>query len=381
MIFNLTTFQILLVAFLFLTTFNCLITYFCSSSSLKIYEKTKSFAKGIERIRIFDKYLLTLLTLVTSIIYIVLSYFFFVELLIVSDYFITLSILLGFILSLFTTFFSRLCYCYACNILLKTKLNEYECFIENLLYLVKVFFPLFLISFIIPTIYLIPIVDVVRRFIIGVFIFIYLIIWITTTPGRVKLIYKARKIKGIELKETLTQLFKDNKIKHFELYYWDSSKTNEANAFISGFTKRYLFISSTLIELITKEELKAVVLHEIGHLKRHHFSKLLISKLLIFSIVSAVLYYIFILKNINIWLVFGLIFVCILTMSINLKDSRKFEDEADFFVNEKGYGKELVSALKKISYGDLESNKFDQWFSDHPDIKSRITKINHEDDE
>ena len=241
MIFNLSIGQLLIISFLFLTTFNCLVTYFCSSNSLKELEETKSFPVAINKIRLYDKYLLTTLTLITSAFYVVISYFYFVDLLEVSDYFIALSTCMGFILSLFTTFFSRLCYCYACNILLKTKLNEYECFMENFFYLLRIFFPIFILSFVIPTIAVFPIENSYREMLSIGFIVTYLIIWVFSSPKKTILTLNAKKIKNERLLHLLNTLFKDNGIKKYALYFWDSSKSNEANAFISGFSKRYLF--------------------------------------------------------------------------------------------------------------------------------------------
>lgn len=376
MIFNLNIMQILIISFLFLTTLNCLVTYLCSSSSLKVLEETKSFPLAINKIRTYDKYLLTTLTLVTSAIYVVLSYFYFRDLLGISDYFISLSTCLGFLLALLTTFFSRLCYCYACNILLKTKLNEYECFIENFFYLLRIFFPIFLVSFIIPTIQVLPFENIYREVLSILFIIIYLIIWVFSSPGKTILTLNARKITNPDLLHLLNTLFKDNRIKKYELYYWDSSKSNESNAFISGFFKRYLFISSTLIETVNDRELMAIVLHEIGHVKNHHLKKILVSKLILLSVLSLIIYYISVFKTFNIWVLFALVFAFVLVMGRNLKGMKKYEDQADLYVNKAGYGDELISALKKVSFDDNAINKLDEFLSSHPDVNKRIDKLN-----
>lgn len=377
MILNLNIGQILIIAFLFLTTLNCLVTYFCSSSSLKVLEQTKSYPLAINKIRLYDKYLLTTLTLITSAIYVVLSYFYFVDLLKVSDYFIALSTCMGFILSLFTTFFSRLCYCYACNILLKTKLNEYECFMENFFYLLRIFFPIFIISFLIPTIHILPIESSYREAISIAFIAFYLLIWVFSSPKKTILTLNAKKIKNERLLHLLNTLFKDNGIKKYELYYWDSSKSNEANAFISGFNKRFLFVSSTLVEMVDERELIAIVLHEIGHVKNHHLKKILVSKLVLLSVLSLIIYYVSVFKVFNIWVLFALVFAFILIMGINLKGMKKYEDQADLYVNKAGYGEELISALKKVSYDDNAINKLDEFLSSHPDVNNRIDKLNN----
>ena len=369
--------HLLIISFLFLTSINCVVTYFCSSSALKELEKTKSFNKAINKIRVYDTYILITISLLTSAIYVVLSYFYFLESLEVSDYFITLSVSMGFILSLITTFFSRLCYCYVCNVLLKTQLNEYECFKENFFYLLRIFFPIFLVSFVISSIYLLPIKIISKKVISVLFIVVYLVLWVFSSPYKTIFTLNARKINNKVLKQALTKIFNDNEVKKYQLYYWDSSKTNEANALISGFFTRYLFVSTSLIESLNIEELQAVVLHEIGHVKNHHFTKILISKIALLGIFSFTIYYALVFDNVNIWLVFALTFIFILTMGINLKGSKRYEEEADLYVNEKGYGIHLISALKKVSFEDTSISKLDEFFSSHPDTNKRIEKLNN----
>ena len=375
---NLTPGQLLVIAFLFLTTLNCLITYFCSSVSLKVLEDTGSYPKAIAKIRMYDKYILTILNLLTSVGYVILAYFYFLDILEVSDYFLTLSILLGFVFSLLTTFFSRLCYCYACNVLLKTKLNEYECFIENFFYLTKIFLPLFIISFVIPTIYLLPIMDLYRRLLVVAFIVVYLSAWVLLTPYKNIFSLNARKIKGEELRKRLSKLFIDNDIKKYELYYWDSSRSNESNAMISGFFKRYLFVSSTIIDTLNERELEAIVLHELGHVKCKHLRKILVSRLFILCVVATTIFYTSILTGLNIWIIFALIALLMLIMGINLIEGKKYEEEADLFANSKGYGQELISALKKIG-NDESANVIDDFLSSHPNTNERIDNINKKD--
>lgn len=103
--FNIGWGHILLLAFLFMTSLNCIVTYFCSSSSLKYLAKVKSYNKAINRIYLYDKYFLTILNLVTSLLYVIIAYFFFESLLGVSDYFVALSVLVGFVFSYLLHFF------------------------------------------------------------------------------------------------------------------------------------------------------------------------------------------------------------------------------------------------------------------------------------
>ena len=123
--------ELLIIGVLFLTTLNCLVTYLFSSYAVKKASVENDYSGAIKSLRIYDRYLFTPLTMLSAIAYVALSYNYFIEILEVSDYFITFATIGGFIFTLVTTFFSRLCYCYACNFVLKTKLNEYECFMVN----------------------------------------------------------------------------------------------------------------------------------------------------------------------------------------------------------------------------------------------------------
>ena len=366
--------NLLIVSFLFLTTFNCLITYFCSSSSLKYLSKTNSYPKAIKRIHLYDKYLLNTLTLLTSVVYIVLSYWYFVSLLEISDYFISLSLLMGFLFSLLTTFFSRLCYCYACNVLLKTKLSALQCFRENFFYLMRMFYPAFLISFAIPTIYVLNIADFYKEILSFAFVVGYLLVWLLSMPFKTKLLLNAKKIRNKDLLDRLNKLFKENNIKHYSLYYWDSSKSNEDNALISGFFKKHVFISSTLINKVSDRELEAIILHEIGHIKRHHIKKMFMLKTLLLIAMSIIIYYVVMFDSFNMWLLIILILVFIYITRINLVGSKRNEIEADLYVNGKGYGKDLISALKKIEVIN-STNKIDEFLSVHPSLDNRTSKI------
>ena len=369
--------HILLLTFLFMTTLNCLVTYFCSSSSLNTLTKTKSYSKAIKQIVNYDRYLLTILIWSTSLLYVVLSYQYFKNLLEISDYFIALSLMLGFVLSLATTFLARLCYCYACNVLLKTTLSAKQCFMENFFSLIKVFFPIFLISFIIPTIYILPFSMTIRDVIAVIFMIVYLIVWILSESLMTILTLEARKIENESLLKILDNLFIKNGVTKYRLYYWDSSKSNEDNALICGIFIKYVFISTTLLEKLTKREIEAIILHEIGHVKNNHVLKGLILKLASLILVTFMVYVYMIEGSINILILLLVIVLFVLIMGMNLHEIRKHEDEADLFVNSKGYGKDLISALKKIDIENMDERKVDELLSTHKSMEKRIDGLDN----
>ena len=379
MIFNLSYAHLLVISLMLLTSLNCLVSYICSSVSLKVLAKTNSYAKARKRIRIYDQYVLKTLSVATSVIYVVISYWFFADLLKESDYFASLAIILGFIFSLITIVISRFCYCYACNILLSTKLNEYDVLKENFFYLIELFFPLFAISFIVPTIYLIQIPILFRDILSGIFIFGFLVIWVLASPIKANISLGASKIREKSLVKKLDGLFVSQGIKHYDLYIWDSSSSNEKNAFVSGVFKPSLFLSSSLIEELNDKELMAVVLHEIGHIKNKHSLKAMFFKLAIFVLVTFLFYYTMIINKYNIFVILGLGILFGVILLLNVLKSKKQEDEADLYVSQQGYGKELISALRKVNLDDDVCSKVDELFSSHPSLDNRINNLDKQD--
>ncbi len=344
--------ELLILSFLFLTSLNCFVTYICSSSCVKRASKQNDYVGAIKRLRKFDNYLFSSLMMITAVIYVALSYYYFVSVLKVSDYFISFATIGGFILTLITTFFSRLCYCYACNFILKTKLNEYECFVQNAFLLAKIFYPIFIVSFMIPTIYIFPYSMEIREYIIGGFLAVFVLFYIASTTFFNILSLGARRIKRGKIADFIGEIFKKHGIKRYRLYYWDSSRSNDSNAMVTGFNKINFFISSSLINSIDDKELEAVILHEIGHIKHKHTKKSVINQTIyLFAIVGA-LYYAIISDNANINILLIIILVFLLMMGVSLGVSKKQEDQADLYVAKYGLGDALISALKKISFGD-----------------------------
>jgi len=342
--------EILIISFLFLTTLNCLVTYFCASSAMKIASVENDYSRAVKRLRNYDNYILTTLTMITGIIYVALSYNYALEALKVSDYFITLATIGGFLFTLLTTFFSRLCYCYACNFILKTKLNEYECFMENMFSLVRIFFPIFVVSFIIPTIYVLPLALNIRHIIMVVFLFIFVLIYILSSTFFIVLTLKAKRISDETLLGVLNKLFKEHKIEKYSLYYWDSSRSNDSNAMVSGFFKVNFFISTSLINSISDKELEAVILHEIGHIKSNHVKNTMTNRMIFLFGIAIVLASMIISNITNIYLLLAIMLVFVLIMGVEIRITKRQEDEADLYVAKHGLGDELISALRKISY-------------------------------
>ena len=297
-----------------------------------------------------------------------------------SGYVFFLACALSFPLTLITTFASRVCYCYTCNVLLETKLNEIECLILNLKRLLAVYAPFLVISLVVPSIYLLPFDMMVLNVICVVSLLVILVLWIILTPKVMAISYNAKEVeKNTLLRYRLEKIMAKHSIKRYKLYCWDSSRSKESNAMVSGVGKCYLFISSCLLEELTLPELETVITHEIGHVKNNHLLKMMIGKLfvIIALIAMALIPYAFefgVFEKIGFYFL-SIIAVC-LGFVIGVKIERNYESQADMYAACYNDPELFASALKKISKNEVQDqNKMDELFQSHPDIKERIEKI------
>ncbi|OQY10438.1 MAG: hypothetical protein B6I28_00995, partial [Fusobacteriia bacterium 4572_132] len=197
------------------------------------------------------------------------------------------------------------------------------------------------------------------------------------------LFYKLSEIKNKKIKKEINKINSIYNVNIKGIYQFNLSKeTKKANALFTGFGKsKRILVADNLINNFTDEEVIAVYSHELGHLKKRHILRAIITSLIMLSISLFVISRIS-LKNYldynNIFkLAFYLSIFRFLTMTIENVFSRKREKEADLFAKE-ALGNEdgLISALKKLENQNLANrnpNKFIEFiFYSHPSIKNRI---------
>ena len=176
-----------------------------------------------------------------------------------------------------------------------------------------------------------------------------------------------------ELKEEIEKYSKKIKFPLDNIFVIDGSKRSaKSNAFFSGIgKKKKIVLYDTLIENQSKEELVAVLAHEVGHFKKKHIITgyllsmlqtgftLFIMSLIIFSpAMSEALGGNQMAIHLNL-LAFGILYSPIshfVGVFMNIL-SRKNEYEADAFAKETYNGTFLQQALKKLSVDNL-SNLF-----------------------
>jgi len=173
-----------------------------------------------------------------------------------------------------------------------------------------------------------------------------------------------------------------------------SKRSTKANAYFSGFgSKKRIVLYDTLIREMSDEEIVAVLAHEIGHYKKKHVVRNLISSVLL----TGLMLFLFSrivgnpvlstalgakIPGFHIGLIaFGILYSP-LSLIIGLLSnyiSRRNEFEADRFVRDNYESKKLASALKLLSVKNL-SNMMPHpayvfFHYSHPPLLARLEKL------
>ncbi len=179
------------------------------------------------------------------------------------------------------------------------------------------------------------------------------------------------------------------------IYVIDGSKrSTKANAYFSGFgSKKRIVLYDTLIKEMSDEEIVAVLAHEIGHYKKKHVLKSLVSSV----ILSGLMLFLFSLvvdspllsgaigakaPSFHLGLiVFGILYspMSLLIGLVSNYISRKNEFEADMFVRDNYEPLMLAASLKKLAVKNL-SNMIPHpayvfFHYSHPPLLSRLAKL------
>ncbi len=179
------------------------------------------------------------------------------------------------------------------------------------------------------------------------------------------------------------------------IYVIDGSKrSTKANAYFSGFgSKKRIVLYDTLIKEMSDEEIVAVLAHEIGHYKKKHVLKSLVSSVLLtglmlflFSMVvdSPLLSRAMGAETPSFHLgliVFGILYspMSLLIGLVSNFISRKNEFEADMFVRENYEPMMLAASLKKLAVKNLSNliphPAYVFFHYSHPPLLARLAKL------
>ena len=199
-----------------------------------------------------------------------------------------------------------------------------------------------------------------------------------------------------ELRETLLDMARRAQFHHSGIFVMDGSKrSTKANAFFTGFgpTKR-IALYDTLLATHSRDEIAAILAHEIGHSRLGHITKgMLISiaqtgilfALMGQAIMQPGLYHAFGMTTMPVHA--GLVFFLILLSPVSMiltplfaMLSRRHEYAADRFAADLLPSPEpLIAALKKISAESLTNLTPHPWYVafhySHPPLAERITAL------
>ena len=214
----------------------------------------------------------------------------------------------------------------------------------------------------------------------------------------VPLFNKQTPLEEGELRDAIHKFSEQAGFKLDNIYVIDGSKrSSKANAYFTGLgKKKRIVLYDTLIKDLNVNEIVAVLAHEIGHYKLKHT---LVS--LILSIIqTGIIFYILSLfvgnKDLALALgakeysfelsliAFGMLFSPISTIIGFFMNvfSRKNEYAADKFAKSFGLGKDLISALKKLSVNNLTNltphPAYVFAYYSHPTLYQRIKNIEKE---
>jgi STE24 endopeptidase len=173
-----------------------------------------------------------------------------------------------------------------------------------------------------------------------------------------------------------------------------SKRSTKANAYFSGFgPRKRIILYDTLINDLTTEEIVAVLAHETGHSKRKHIIKGMVMSIAQTGLMIALLAGAMEMPELSLalgvneyaiyinMLAFALLYSPIAELLGLLTNhlSRKFEYEADEFVNQAGLGNALAKALIKLSVTNLSNLTPHPWYVfvhySHPPLMERIKAI------
>lgn len=207
---------------------------------------------------------------------------------------------------------------------------------------------------------------------------------------------KYTSIQDETLKAEIFALMEKGGIKAKGVYQVDAGKrSRHTNAYFTGLgrTKR-IVLYDTLLAAHDHQEVLSILAHEIGHWKKKHVLKQIISGEL-FALVILFAIYVLIgwpllyrtfgfadaVPYVGIFLVFILLEPCLffLTPILSLR-ARKYEREADHFACEMvGTGEHLARAMKKLAkdnLANLHPHPLYAWFYySHPPLVQRIAEL------
>lgn len=206
---------------------------------------------------------------------------------------------------------------------------------------------------------------------------------------------KMEILKDDVLKESIEALLKKCGFKSSGVFTIDASKRdNRLNAYFGGFgSSKRVVLFDTLIKKLTKDEILAVLGHELGHFKNKDILRILVFSAILFFVIFGLLGNLpeIIFNAVGIEKSGGSIIVMIAILSNLLSFiitplqsflSRKREFAADKFGAKMQNKNDMINALKKLGSENKafpKSHKlYSNFYHSHPTLYERICELNDE---
>ena len=211
-----------------------------------------------------------------------------------------------------------------------------------------------------------------------------------------KIFNKFTSLPEGELRTNLSNMFEDAGYKLKDIYVMDASKrTTKANAYCAGLGKmKQIVLFDNLVNNYTEGEITAVFAHELAHFKNKDTTKMTFFNMLNFLPMMVMMTVMMLVPEIaqsygfedaNIFFAFYVSFGSVLSIVTQLimipfnYMSRAFERRADSLAYEKGYGDELITALRNLhkdSLSDMNPHPVVVKLTyNHPPLHERIELI------
>ncbi|TFE72072.1 M48 family metallopeptidase [Methylacidiphilum caldifontis] len=223
---------------------------------------------------------------------------------------------------------------------------------------------------------------------------LFLVEWILPV-WIIPLFYRLKPFEDKELKSKIENIFQKNGFPIQQIYVMEgSSRSLHSNAFLTGFGRhRRIILYDTLTTQLKKEELIAVLLHELAHFRLGHLWK---SRLVTLLGGLALFFFLGIFDSHKNWIsafdldpnwpasTFALAIILLPIFFYPLEPLknwmlRKAEKESDAFAALKWDAKPLIEALKKIvstNYLTYDSDPlYTLFYESHPSVFERIRWI------
>ncbi len=168
------------------------------------------------------------------------------------------------------------------------------------------------------------------------------------------------------------------KISSFRVIDW--SKAKIANAFQTGLSKYYVFVTNFLLENLSEDENLAIIAHEMAHAQRKHLKKTLMFASVTMIVTGNVLFATIVLKlgyGIKTGFVLGIATSVFLTLYILLPFiQRRFEREADVIAARFTDPKLLADTLVKVARLNHSPVNIPSYMNlSHPSTSERVSYL------